>query len=147
MKRNTQCYSICSQINLPYYLTNYSRTVSVGRYMIFNIFHTANWEYIKQQKQKIINLNNTRENSKCIPHVYEIGNQVLLKRGTKNKYESPYQSPFNILKVNDNGAVWLIIKSVKDTYNIRRLVPYHSETDLAHGGECNMWTSKKCRKH
>ena len=78
-----------------------------GRDMIFNIFHTANWEYIKQRKQKIINLNNARENSKCIPHVYQIGDQVLLKRGTENKYESPYQGPFNILKVNDNGTVQL----------------------------------------
>ena len=35
-----------------------------GRDMIFNIQHIANWEYIKQRKQKIINLNNKRENSK-----------------------------------------------------------------------------------
>jgi transposase InsO family protein len=118
-----------------------------GRDMIFNIFHTANWEYIKQRKQKIINLNNMRENSKRIPHVYQKGDQVLLRRGTENKYESPYQGPFNILKVNDNGTVQLMVKSVEDTYNIRRLVPYHSETDLAHGGECNMRTSKKHRKH
>jgi hypothetical protein len=101
----------------------------------------------KAKKQKIINLNNAKENSKCIPHVYQIGNQVLLKRGTENKYESPYQSLFIILKVNDNGKVQLMVKSVEDTYNIRRLVLYHSKTDLAHRGECNMQTSKKCRKH
>jgi hypothetical protein len=42
-----------------------------GRDMIFNIQHTANWEYIKQRKQHIIDLNNKRENSKrqatCLP--------------------------------------------------------------------------------
>ena len=118
-----------------------------GRDMMLNIFHTANWEYIKQRKQKIINLNNARENSKRIPHVYQIGDQVLLKRGTENKYESPYQGPFNILKINDNGTVRLRVKSVEDTYNIRRLVPYHSRTDRDHGGECNMRNSKKQRKH
>ena len=80
-----------------------------GRDMIFNIFHTANWEYIKQRKQQIINLNNKRENSKRIPHVYQIGDLVLLRRGTENKYESPYQGPFNILKVNDNGTVQLMV--------------------------------------
>ena len=117
-----------------------------GRDMIFNIKHTANWEYIKQRKQALIDKNNKRENAKRIMHVYQVGDKVLLKRGTENKYESPYQGPFNILKVNDNGTVRLMVKSVVDTYNLRRLVPYHSETDLNHGGECNMRTSKKRRK-
>jgi hypothetical protein len=36
-----------------------------GRGMIFNIQHIANWEYVKQRKQKIINLNNKKENTKC----------------------------------------------------------------------------------
>ena len=76
-----------------------------------------------------------------------MGVRVLLRRGTENKYESPYQGPFNILKVNDNGTVRLMVKSVEDTYNVRRLVPYHSETGIDHGGECNMRVSKKRRKH
>ena len=86
------------------------RQLVFGRDMMLNIFHTANWEYIKQRKKKIINLKNMKENSKCIPHVYQIGDQVLLKRGTENKYESPYQGPFNILKINDNGTVHLRVK-------------------------------------
>ena len=39
--------------------------------------------------------------------------QVLLKRGNENKYESPYQGPFEILKVNDNGTVCLTVNSVR----------------------------------
>ena len=35
-----------------------------GRDMIFNIQHTANWDVIKQKKQRLINSNNERENSK-----------------------------------------------------------------------------------
>ena len=35
-----------------------------GRDMIFNVKHTANWEYIKQRKQTIINKSNVKENSK-----------------------------------------------------------------------------------
>jgi len=117
-----------------------------GRDMIFNIKHTANWEYIKQRKQALIDKNNTRENAGRIHHVYQVGDKVLLKRGTENKYESPYQGPFEILQVNDNGTVRFMVKSVVDTYNIRRLVPYHSETDINHGGECNMRLSRKRRK-
>jgi hypothetical protein len=117
-----------------------------GRDMIFNIQHEANWEYIKQRKQQIINLNNKRENATRTEHTYKVQDKVLLRRGTENKYESPYQGPYEILKVNDNGTVRLMVKSVEDTYNIRRLIPYHSGTDQDHGGECNMRTSKRNRR-
>ena len=57
------------------------------------------------------------------------------KEGIKIKiYESPYQGPFEILKVNDNGTVRLTVTSVTDTYNIRRRVPYMSVNDTNHGG-------------
>ena len=95
-----------------------------GRDMIFNIKHTANWEYIRKRKQDLINKNNKRENAGRIKHEYKVGEKVLLKRGKENNYESPYQVPFEILKVNDNGTVRLTVNSVTDTYNIRRLVPY-----------------------
>src|SRR6056300_1055057 len=53
---------------------------------------TANWEYIRQRKQKIINKNNERENSKRKACTYQVGDKVLLKeRGTENKYEAPYK--------------------------------------------------------
>jgi hypothetical protein len=114
--------------------------------MIFNIQHTANWEYIKQRKQQIIHKNNQRENANRIEHTYKVGDKVLLRRGSENKYESPYAGPFEILKVNDNGTVRLMVNSVEDSYNIRRLEPYHSETDPNHGGECNMRISRKRRR-
>jgi len=117
-----------------------------GRDMIFNIKHEANWEYIRQRKQKLIDKNNARENAGRIPHVYNLGDKVLLKRGTENKYESPYLGPFHVEKVSDNGTVRLTVNSVTDTYNIRRLIPYNSASHSNHGGECNMRTSKRRRK-
>jgi hypothetical protein len=118
-----------------------------GRDMIFNIQHTANWEYIKQRKQGIIDLNNKRENSKCQQHLYRVGDKVLLNRGTENKYESPHIGPLVIMQVNDNGTVGLKVNAVEDTYNIRRRIPYHTAHEPDHGGECNMWTAKNKRKH
>jgi hypothetical protein len=118
-----------------------------GRDMILNIKHTANWDYIRQRKQNLINKNNKRENSKRIEHQYKLRQLVLLKRGTENKYEAPYTGPHTILKVNDNGTVHLKVKSVTDTYNIRQLLPYHEANQSNHGGGCNMRTSKKCRLH
>jgi len=71
---------------------------------------------------------------------------VLLKRGTENKYETPYQGPFLILKVNDNGTVRMRVKNVEDTYNIRRLTPYLGTEDIGHGGECSMRNSRSKRR-
>jgi hypothetical protein len=77
------------------------------RDMILNIKHTANWDFIRQRKHNLINKNNLRENAKPIEHVYKLGDSVLLKRGTENKYEAPYSEPHNVLKVNNNGTVRL----------------------------------------
>ena len=108
-----------------------------GRDMILNIKHVANWEHIKQRKQQLINKNNMRENSKRIPHKYQIGDKVLIKKGTENKYETPYEGPYSILKIHDNGTVRLQRGAISDTINIRRLTPYHEYSESSHGGECN----------
>ena len=76
-----------------------------GRDMILNIKHQANWEYIRKRKQSKINDNNEKENAKRIPHEYNIGDQVLIRKGTEYKYEQPYEGPFPILQVHDNGTV------------------------------------------
>ena len=108
------------------------------RDIMFPIKHIANWEYIWQNMQKLIDKNNKAENAKCIQHVYKTGDQVLLKRGTEHKYKAPYQGPFRILKFNDNGTVCLQMGAVEDTINIRRLMPYFEPDDLHHGGKCSM---------
>ena len=102
--------------------------------MILNIKHEANWEYIRERKQAIIEKNNLAENAKCIPHRYKVGDQVLLRRGTENKYETPYAGPYTLLKVNNNGTVRMKVKKAEDTFNIRRLTPYLGPDDINHGG-------------
>ena len=71
-----------------------------------------------------MNENNKRENSKRKPHTYRVSDKVLLRKGTENKYESPYSGPHEILQVNDNGTVRMTVNAVTDTYNIRRIKPY-----------------------
>jgi hypothetical protein len=110
--------------------------------MILNIKHKANWEYIHVQKQNIVLKNNKAENAKRIPHTYNIGDKVLLKRGTENKYETPHQVPYTITQVNENGTVQMMIKTVEDTINIRRLTPYLGTDNILHGGECSMRNSR-----
>jgi hypothetical protein len=114
--------------------------------MILNIQHQANWELIRQRKQRIIEKNNKQENAKRTPHNYRIGDQVLLKEGTENKYESPYSGPHKILQVCDNGTVRLKVKGVTDSYNIRRLAPFIEASKSNYGGECSIRQSQSRRK-
>jgi len=90
---------------------------------------------------------NKAENTTRVEHHYKVGDQVLLKRGTENKYETPFNGPFHILKVNDNGTVCLKVGAVEDTFNIRRLTSYTSANASNHGGECSMQTRRSARKH
>ena len=118
-----------------------------GRDMILNIQHVANWEYIRARKQKLIDKNNSIENKTRIPYEYQVGQLVLLRKGTENKYEAPYQGPYRILQVNDNGTVRLQVGAIADTYNIRRITPYLDTNNTNYGGECNMQKSRSRRKH
>ena len=98
-----------------------------GRDAILNIKFEADWKYIKERKQLAINYNNKRENSKRIPYIYQVNQQVMLDvtGTTKSKYaQNPYAGPYKVLKVNDNGTVVLKMGPVIDTVNIRNIKPY-----------------------
>jgi len=98
-----------------------------GRDAIMNVKFQADWKYIQDRKQQMINYNNKRENRKRIPHTYSTGDKVLLDvRGvTKSKYGSnPFEGPYVVQGVNDNGTVILKMGSIIDTVNIRNVKPY-----------------------
>ena len=97
-----------------------------GRDAILNIRHVANWRYIVEQKQKLINQNNKRENSKRKNHRYKVNDYVLVKLGQAAKYGTDsYKGPFQVTKINsDNGTARLTMNNVTDTYNLRNIVPY-----------------------
>ena len=118
-----------------------------GRDMIFNVKHTANWEYIRARKQKIIKKNNLNENKKRVKHTYHVGDKVMLRKGSENKYEQPYSGPHSILQVNTNGTVRLQIGAITDTINICRIDPYNEAPDSIRGGECNMRNSRLRRRN
>ena len=101
-----------------------------GRDAILNIQFEADWEYIKNRKQKLINYNNKRENSKRVPYTYQVNQLVMLDvtGTTKSKYaKNPYQGPYKVLQVNDNGTVVLEMGPLIDTVNIRNVKPYKEE--------------------
>ena len=96
---------------------------------ILNVKFQANWKFIKERKQKLIALNNKRENSKRIKHTYQIGDKILLQRVKQSKYGEPdYEGPYTILQVNpDSGTVTFQKKKYSDSVNIRQIIPYTGE--------------------
>ena len=103
-----------------------------GRDAILNVKFEADWEYIKNRKQKIINQNNQKENSKRVPYTYQVNQLVMLDvtGTTKSKYaKNPFQGPYKVLQVNDNGTLVLEMGPIIDTVNIRNVKPYKQLTN------------------
>ena len=98
-----------------------------GRDAILNIRHQANWAYIRKRKDRLVRINNARENSKRIPYEYQVGQLVLIKSEQRLKYGSDaYLGPYRVVAVNDNGTVRVDEGKITDTYNIRNVHPYVS---------------------
>jgi hypothetical protein len=76
------------------------------RDMIHDIRFQANWDRIKNNKQKIIANSNKRENLNRIKHSYNVGDRiVLLKPGLLRKLSAPKEGPCTVLEVGTNGTV------------------------------------------
>ena len=97
-----------------------------GRDTVLNVKVQADWQHIRQRKQTLIDKNNKRENAKRISHIYQPDDLVLFKtRQEKNKYNHvPWEGPYKILRVHDNGTVRLRRGITDQTVNIRLLKPY-----------------------
>ena len=54
-----------------------------------------------------------------------MNDKVLYKNVMDSKFsEDPWNGPYTITKVNDNGTVKLIMGKVTDTVNIRNIKPF-----------------------
>ena len=96
-----------------------------GRDAILDTVFQANWKYIHDRKQAIICKNNQYENSKRIPHTYQVGDKVLLDLGDiKTKFDPKYEGPYQVVQVNNNGTVRICKGAVSDVVNIRIITPY-----------------------
>ena len=100
-----------------------------GRDAMLNVSFQANWEYIRDRKQKLIIQNNERENKKRRDHTYSIGDKVMIQDPPNRKHGADfYKGPFTVSKVNDNGTVELRRDAedggaLSETWNIRNIYP------------------------
>jgi len=99
-----------------------------GRDAILNIKFEADWKLIKARKQKVIQQNNKKENKARKVYNYQIGDKVLIDKTTgmiKQKFgKDPFNGPYEVRQVNDNGTILVKIGPVLETVNIRLVKPY-----------------------
>jgi hypothetical protein len=121
-------------INSTYHTTLQASPAQLafGRDMILPTAYIPNWNNIRQCRQALTDQANERENGPRIPHDYQVGDHVLIKRDLAKlgKLAKPTEGPFTITDVssqNINGTV-VIARSANsfERINIRRLVPYNS---------------------
>ena len=100
-----------------------------GRDAILNVSFVADWQYIKERKQKLILQNNKKENKKRLPHTYKAGDQVMVRLDPHRKHDGDkYSGPYTVTEVYDNGTLKLSRESpnggaVYETWNIRNVDP------------------------
>ena len=99
-----------------------------GRDALLNISFEADWQCIKERKQRRILQNNQRENRTRTEHTYKPGDKVMIRQNPSRKHgESQFTGPFDVVQVYDNGTVKLSKAThggaVYETWNIRNLDP------------------------
>ena len=96
-----------------------------GRDAILNTKFEANWNYIRERKQKIIRENNKRENAKRIAHHYKVDDKILVRNDDLSKYgNDPWEGPYKVVTIYDNGTVCIKKGAIYETLNICLIKPY-----------------------
>ena len=96
-----------------------------GRDTILNTQFEANWKYLKERKQKLIEQNNKCKNKKRDVHEYHVQDLVLYRIPIKQKYsETKWTRPYPLVKVYNKGTVLLRQGAVEERVNIRNIKPY-----------------------
>ena len=97
---------------------------------MLNASFEADWQFIRERKQRLIVQNNKRENAKWVPHTCSVGDTAVVKAGMQSKHgHAPYLGPMRITQVCDKGAVKLVKVAnnnggaVSQTWNIWNIEP------------------------
>ena len=122
--------SIRHAVNSLVHTTNQATPTQLvfGRDALLNVSFIADWQYIKERKQRLIVQNNKRENRKRIPHTYTAGDQVMVRLDPNRKHDGDnFKGPYTVTQIYDNGTVKLSKATtggaVYETWNIRNIDP------------------------
>jgi len=99
--------------------------------MIFRRAINIDWNTINNERRKLVEVSNAKENKSRLPQQYSPGNQILIlldadeHRG-QPKLSVPTRGPFTITAVHTNGTVKIKRGNITETINIRRIKPFYS---------------------
>jgi hypothetical protein len=104
-----------------------SAQLAFHRDMIMPTSYMAHWQSICQRRQAITDCDNLRENACRVPHMYSVGNLVLIRQDTRGKLAKPTRGPYRLIDVarqHVNGTVVVDLNHSHETFNIWRLIPF-----------------------
>eukprot|EP00957_Ditylum_brightwellii_P036150 2738970-Ditylum_brightwellii.AAC.1 len=82
-----------------------------GRDTMLSIMHLANWQFIQECQQNLIEKNNEQENTKQKPHKYHVDDKVMIKNDQQLKYgTNTYNRPYQIIQVTTTGQFASILE-------------------------------------
>jgi len=91
--------------------------------MILQTQRSINWDLIRHNKHNTAIRNNIRENNTRLEWDYKLGDKVLLDYKHR-KLDKPYLGPYDIIGINNNGAVKIQKGRTELTANIRQSHPF-----------------------
>jgi hypothetical protein len=102
-----------------------------GQDMLFDIPFIADWQKIGEHRQRLTDLNNSRENKSRIEYDYKVGQKVLVrKEGILRKSESIWhRKPWLITSVHTNGTIMVQHGNKLEWMNIQRVKPFVENLD------------------
>ncbi len=93
---------------------------------MFDLPYLADWTAIGQQRQLVVDKQNTKESKQRFDFDYLVGQKVLLEQdgGKLRKGQVKYLGPYIITSVHTNGTIRIQRGSISERVNIRRVTPY-----------------------
>ena len=122
--------SIAWAIRASYHRTIFSTPGQAvfGIYLLFNLTSVVYWLVITSAKQRQVDIDNVRENSRQVTHDYTIGNRVYVEiTGIYRKLYYKKQGPYKRTKSFTNGTVRFQRVQVNEQINIRRFKTHFDE--------------------
>eukprot|EP00573_Skeletonema_grethae_P000322 CAMPEP_0201689056 /NCGR_PEP_ID=MMETSP0578-20130828/2716_1 /ASSEMBLY_ACC=CAM_ASM_000663 /TAXON_ID=267565 /ORGANISM="Skeletonema grethea, Strain CCMP 1804" /LENGTH=792 /DNA_ID=CAMNT_0048173573 /DNA_START=167 /DNA_END=2545 /DNA_ORIENTATION=+ len=104
-------------------------TLSFGRDMIYNEPISFDFGSINKRRQRRVDKDNKRSNSKRYSFDYKIGGYVMKRIFDPTKLGHVWDGPYRILQVHVNGNLTIRISDhLQERLNIRRVKPYKHPT-------------------
>ena len=124
---NNAAWAICSTYHTV--LKASPGVAILGRDMLFNIPFIADWNKIRDYRQRQTDLSTARKNSKRADYDYKVSDKVLLtQEGILRKAESSYsKEPWTIMTVHTNGTIRIQRRTQSERLNSQRVTPFVDE--------------------